>query len=60
MFDELEAYSAGRADGLAARRDSERAGDPAFGRDYRIGFLDGRLEVFRMLADARKIVEDGD
>ncbi|GIF25765.1 hypothetical protein Ate02nite_84950 [Paractinoplanes tereljensis] len=50
----------GRADGLAARRDAGRATDPAFGRDYRIGFLDGRLEVFRMLAGVRKIVEDDD
>ncbi|MEU4236949.1 hypothetical protein [Actinoplanes sp. NPDC026619] len=58
MDQEFEAYAAGRADGLAARRDVERAGDPAFGRDYRIGFLDGRLEVFRMLAGVRKIVED--
>lgn len=60
MFDELEAYSAGRTDGLAARRDADRASDPAFGHDYRIGFLDGRLEVFRMLADVRKIVEETD
>ena len=60
MFDELEAYSAGRTDGLAARRDAERASDPAFGRDYRIGFLDGRLEVFRMLADFRRIAEGND
>ena len=60
MSDELEAYTAGRADGLAARRDGERASDPAFGRDYRIGFLDGRLEVFRMLADVRKMVEESD
>ena len=60
MDDELHAYEIGRADGIAARRDAERAGDPAFGHDYRIGFLDGRLEVFRMLASVRKIVEDGE
>jgi hypothetical protein len=58
MDQEFEAYAAGRADGLAAHRDADRAADPKFGRDYRIGFLDGRLEVFRMLASVRKIVED--
>ena len=58
MDQEFEAYAAGRADGLAAQRDDGRATDPAFGHDYRIGFLDGRLEVFRMLAGVRKIVED--
>jgi hypothetical protein len=58
MDRELEAYAAGRADGLAAHRDAGRATDPELGRDYRIGFLDGRLEVFRMLASVRKIVED--
>jgi hypothetical protein len=60
MDQELRAYEAGRTDGLAARRDEERAGDPAFGRDYRIGFLDGRLEMFRMHAGVRKIVEEDD
>jgi hypothetical protein len=60
MDDELHAYEAGRADGLAGKRDAARAGDPACGRDYRIGFLDGRLEVFRMLASVRKIVEESE
>jgi hypothetical protein len=60
MDREFEAYAAGRADGLAADRDASRATHPEFGRDYRIGFLDGRLEIFRMLASVRKIVEDGD
>ncbi|GAA0582594.1 hypothetical protein GCM10010172_79650 [Paractinoplanes ferrugineus] len=54
----FEAYAVGRADGLAAHRDAQRATDPECGRDYRIGFLDGRLEIFRMLASVRKIVED--
>jgi hypothetical protein len=58
MDQEFEAYAAGRADGLAAHRDADRAADPKYGRDYRIGFLDGRLEVFRMLSSVRKIVED--
>jgi hypothetical protein len=57
---EFQAYEAGRADGLSAQRDPGRADDPAFGRDYRVGFLDGRLEMFRMHADVRKIVEDTD
>lgn len=58
MDDEFRAYELGRTDGIAARRDAGRAEDPAFGRDYRIGFLDGRLEVFRMHAAARKIAEE--
>ncbi|GAA2611470.1 hypothetical protein [Paractinoplanes durhamensis] len=58
MDREFEEYAAGRTDGLAAHRDGDRAGHTEFGRDYRIGFLDGRLEVFRMLASVRKIVED--
>jgi len=59
MDDEFRAYQAGRADGLAGRRDLERAGDPALGRDYRIGFIDGRMEVYRLHARVRRIVEDG-
>jgi hypothetical protein len=60
MDREFEAYAAGRSDGLAANRDTGRAADPEFGRDYRIGFLDGRLEVFRMHAGVRKIMENDD
>jgi hypothetical protein len=60
MDDCLEAYDTGRADGMAARRDQARAQHPETGPDYRMGFLDGRLEVFRLLATVRKIVEDGD
>ncbi|WP_433360186.1 hypothetical protein ACQPZX_26275 [Actinoplanes sp. CA-142083] len=59
MDDEFEAYEAGRKDGLAAQRDPARAGHPALGRDYRMGFIDGRMEIYRMHADVRKIVEDG-
>jgi hypothetical protein len=58
MDDEFRAYEAGRADGLAGRRDPGAADDPTFGRDYRIGFLDGRLEVYRLHAGVRRLVED--
>jgi hypothetical protein len=58
--DTLRAYETGREDGVAGRRDADRAADPATGADYRIGFLDGRIEVFRLLAHVRKIVEDTD
>jgi hypothetical protein len=58
MQEALEAYVAGRADGLAACRDGQRATDPVTGADYRTGFLDGRMEMFRMHAQLRKIVED--
>jgi len=60
MDDTLLAYETGRTDGIAGRRDTAKAADPATGRDYRIGFLDGRLEVFRLLSHVRKIVEDAD
>jgi hypothetical protein len=30
---------------------------PGTGADYRIGFLDGRIEVFRMLARVREILD---
>jgi hypothetical protein len=59
MDDELTAYNAGRADGGAGRRDTVRAEDPATGADYRMGFLDGRIEVFQMLAQVRKFLDDG-
>ena len=58
MQDALDAYEQGRADGLAASRDQTRATDHRTGADYRMGFLDGRLEVFRMHAQLRKIVEE--
>jgi hypothetical protein len=59
MDDELIAYNAGRADGGAGRRDADRADDPETGADYRMGFLDGRIEVFQMLAQVRKFLDDG-
>jgi hypothetical protein len=58
MDDEFRAYQAGRADGLAGERDPVRAGDPTHGRDYRIGFIDGRMEVYRLHSGVRRIVED--
>jgi hypothetical protein len=57
MQDALEAYGAGRADALAGSRDAARAKHPETGADYRIGFLDGRIEIFRMLASLREIME---
>ncbi|MEU8819528.1 hypothetical protein [Actinoplanes sp. NPDC048796] len=60
MDDAFLAYEAGRADGMAARRDPVRAQHPETGPDYRMGFLDGRIEVFKLLATARKIVEEAD
>ncbi len=60
MDEPLHAYDTGRADGIAGRRDTVKAADPSTGADYRIGFLDGRIEVFRLLAHVRKIVEDAD
>ena len=59
MDDALLAYSAGRVDALAGSRDAARAKHPVTGADYRIGFLDGRIEIFRMLAGVREIL-DGD
>ncbi|RZU48684.1 hypothetical protein EV385_0402 [Krasilnikovia cinnamomea] len=56
MEEALLAYGAGRLDALDGRRDAARAADPATGVDYRRGFLDGRLEVFRMLAGIRKLL----
>ncbi|SNY66323.1 hypothetical protein [Paractinoplanes atraurantiacus] len=60
MDDALLAYETGRADGMAARRDLSRAQHPDTGADYRMGFLDGRIEVFNLLATVRKIVEEAD
>ncbi|MBU2665200.1 hypothetical protein KOI35_16985 [Actinoplanes bogorensis] len=60
MDDEILAYDTGRADGIAGRRDHLRAGHPATGADYRMGFLDGRIEVFHLLAAVRRIVDEHD
>jgi hypothetical protein len=59
MDDQLLAYNTGREDGGAGRRDATRADDPRTGADYRMGFLDGRIEVFQMLAQVRKFLDDG-
>jgi hypothetical protein len=58
MDNEFEAYEAGRADGIGSHRDQARATDHRAGADYRTGFLDGRLELFRMHREVRRIVED--
>lgn len=60
MEEALAAYGAGRADALAGRRDEARVAHPETGADYRIGFLDGRIEVFRMMARVREILDGGD
>ncbi|MGX6603457.1 hypothetical protein ACWKSP_15140 [Micromonosporaceae bacterium Da 78-11] len=58
MDDDFSAYCDGRADGIAGCRDDARTEDPATGADYRTGFLDGRIELFRMFAQVRKIADD--
>ncbi|MDY7086292.1 MAG: hypothetical protein SYR96_14420 [Actinomycetota bacterium] len=58
MDDEIRAYDTGRADGIAGRRDNVKAGDPDTGADYRMGFLDGRIEVFHLLAAVRRIQDE--
>jgi hypothetical protein len=59
MEEALAAYGAGRADALAGHRDETRVAHPETGADYRIGFLDGRIEVFRMMARVREILDRG-
>jgi len=56
----LLAYFTGWSDGIAGRRDAARAGDTRTGADYRIGFLDARIEVFRLFAQVRRILEESD
>jgi hypothetical protein len=60
MEDEILAYDTGRADGIAGRRDQRRATHPATGPDYRMGFLDGRIEVFHLLRAVRQIQDESD
>jgi hypothetical protein len=60
MDEALLAYNAGRIDGGRARRNAKQAADPETGADYRIGFLDGRVEVFRMLSNVRKFLDESD
>ncbi|MFI7541918.1 hypothetical protein [Actinoplanes sp. NPDC049599] len=57
MDDALRAYGAGRIDALAGTRDADRARHPVTGADYRMGFLDGRIEIFRMFAGVRRILD---
>ncbi len=60
MEDALLAYGAGRVDALEGQRDAARAEHPETGADYRRGFLDGRIEVFRMFAAVRDLLERAD
>jgi len=60
MDDALKAYAAGRVDAFAGTRDAARAEDPRTGPDYRIGFLDGRIEIFRMFACVRELLDESD
>ena len=60
MDDEIFAYATGRSDGIAGHRDSVRASDAVTGADYRMGFLDGRIEVFHLLAAVRRIQDESD
>jgi hypothetical protein len=60
MEDALLAYGAGRDDALAGTRDADRAKHPETGADYRMGFLDGRIEIFRMFAGVREILDTDD
>ncbi|AGL21540.1 hypothetical protein [Actinoplanes sp. N902-109] len=58
MDEALMAYQDGMADGCAGRRDETRAEHPETGADYRRGFLDGRVEVFRMMAGVRRLLDE--
>ena len=58
MDDALLAYGTGRADALAGYRDAGKARDPRTGADYRMGFLDARIEIFRMFAGVREILDE--
>ncbi|MGK5685054.1 hypothetical protein [Actinoplanes sp. URMC 104] len=60
MDEQLLAYDRGRADGIAGCRDHAGSTHPDTGADYRMGFLDGRIEVFHLLAAARRIVDEAD
>ncbi|HET6484627.1 MAG TPA: hypothetical protein VFG35_31930 [Actinoplanes sp.] len=60
MDDELLAYDTGRADGIAGHRDLTRATHPVTGADYRMGFLDGRIEVFHLFTAVRRIQDESD
>jgi hypothetical protein len=57
MDESLLAYDAGRDDALAGHRDADRATHPETGADYRMGFIDGRIEIFRMYASVREILD---
>ena len=58
MDDALLAYATGRGDALAGCRDAAKARDRRTGADYRMGFLDARIEIFRMFAGVREILDE--
>ena len=61
MDDELLAYFTGRDDGIAGKRNDEHTGHPATGADYRIGFIDGRIALFHIHSQLRRLLsEDAD
>ncbi|GAA2577807.1 hypothetical protein GCM10010435_62430 [Winogradskya consettensis] len=60
MEEALSAYGDGRVDGFVGQRDPARAEHPVTGVDYRRGFLDGRVEVFQMMAGVRRLLEADD
>jgi hypothetical protein len=60
MDDVLEAYTTGRVDAFSGRRDPARAEHPVTGADYRVGFLDGRIDVFKLHAGVRRILNQTD
>jgi hypothetical protein len=55
----LLAYNAGRADALDGVRDADQAAHPETGADYRRGFLDGRVEIAKLFAGVRDLLERG-
>jgi hypothetical protein len=60
MDDALRAFDAGRADGLAGRRDPGQAEHPDTGGDYRAGLTEGQLAVFEsdLVAAIRRALGD--
>ncbi|MEU4423004.1 hypothetical protein AB0F81_20450 [Actinoplanes sp. NPDC024001] len=60
MDDSLQAYTDGRTDGAAGRRDQERADHPETGPDYRVGVVDGSVAAFQaeLVAEVRRLLGD--
>ncbi len=60
MDEAFLAYTAGRADGSAGRRDARLADDPETGSDYRIGVVDGGVAAFQaeLIAEVRRLQDE--